>query len=154
MRRRDPTACRTEAAGESGAAVAHLFVYGTLRRGGPMHALLDPGAVRCGDARMRGRLYDLGAFPGFADGRRGEKVRGELYRIHDPGLLDALDRYEGRAYRRVVREARPADGGDPVAAWVYLYAGSLRGRRRIASGDYLASQRSDVTRAARADRPA
>jgi len=134
----------------------HLFVYGTLRRGGPMHALIEPGAHRVGPARMRGRLYDLGAFPGLAEGRRGDQVQGELYALagDTAALLDALDRYEGRAFRRVVREALPVDGGAPVPAWVYLYAGSVRGRRRIASGDYLAEQRPDVTRAAPADRRA
>jgi gamma-glutamylcyclotransferase (GGCT)/AIG2-like uncharacterized protein YtfP len=130
----------------------HLFVYGTLRRGGPMHALLEPGARWVAAARLRGRLYDLGPFPGLCEGRRGDWVQGELYRIREAGLLEVLDRYEGRAFRRVVREALPADGGAPVPAWVYLFAGSLRGRRRIASGDYLAAPA--VTRAARADRRA
>jgi gamma-glutamylcyclotransferase (GGCT)/AIG2-like uncharacterized protein YtfP len=123
-----------------GAAPAHLFVYGTLRRGAAMHALLEPGAEWVGPARLRGRLYQLGAFPGLAEGRRGEWVQGELYRLAGAdaeALLAALDRYEGRAFRRVVREAEGADG-TRVPAYVYLFAGSLRGRRRIASGDYLA----------------
>jgi len=120
---------------------SHLFVYGTLRRGAAMHALLDPGAEWVGPARMRGRLYDLGAFPAFSDGRVGEWVKGELYRLTgDPAaLLDALDRYEGRAYRREVREA-VRDGGARVPAFVYRFAGSLRGRRRIESGDYLSGR--------------
>ena len=121
----------------------HLFVYGTLRRGAAMHALLEPGAEWVAPARLRGRLYDLGAFPGLAEGRPGEWVQGELYRLSgaDPErLLDALDRYEGRAFRREPREAVCADG-TRVAVWVYLFAGPLRGRRRITSGDYLAEQR-------------
>jgi gamma-glutamylcyclotransferase (GGCT)/AIG2-like uncharacterized protein YtfP len=117
---------------------SHLFVYGTLRRGGPMHALLEPGACWVGAARLRGRLYDLGPFPGLAEGRRGDWVQGELYRIGRADLLAALDRYEGRAFRRVIREVVRADDDSAVSAWVYLFAGSLRGRRRIASGDYLA----------------
>ncbi|HXK23026.1 MAG TPA: gamma-glutamylcyclotransferase family protein [Myxococcota bacterium] len=130
---------------------SHLFVYGTLRRGAAMHALLDPGAEWVGPARMRGRLYDLGAFPGFADGRVGEWVKGELYRLTgDPAvLLDALDRYEGRAYRREVREA-VRDGGDRVPAFVYCFAGSLRGRHRIESGDYL---NESIGRGQQASRP-
>ena len=127
---------------ETGAPPQHLFVYGTLRRGAAMHALLEPGAEWVGPARLRGRLYDLGAFPGLADGRSGDWVQGELYRLAgaDPAaLLDALDRYEGHAFRRVAREAVRADG-TCVAAWVYRFAGSVRGRRRIASGDYLAEQ--------------
>jgi gamma-glutamylcyclotransferase (GGCT)/AIG2-like uncharacterized protein YtfP len=123
-----------------GSPPRHLFVYGTLRRGATMHALLEPGAEWVGPARMRGRLYDLGAFPGFAAGGWREFVQGELYRLVAPdsdALLETLDRYEGRAFRRVVREALCADGA-PLPAFVYLFAGSLRGRRRIASGDYVA----------------
>jgi gamma-glutamylcyclotransferase (GGCT)/AIG2-like uncharacterized protein YtfP len=116
-------------------------VYGTLRRGGAMHALLEPGTERVGPARMRGRLYDLGAFPGLAEGRPGDWVQGELYRLTGDcaALLASLDRYEGRAFRRVVRDAHGTDGAC-VPAFAYLYAGSLRGRRRIASGDYLAER--------------
>lgn len=104
-----------------------------------MHALLEPGVEWVGPAHMRGRLYDLGAFPGLATGRPGDFVQGELYRLAGAAapLLAALDRYEGRAFRRVVGEAVCADG-TRLPAWVYLYAGPLRGRRRIASGDYLA----------------
>ena len=123
-------------------AAAHLFAYGTLRRGAAMHALLAPGVEWIAPARVRGRLYDLGAFPGLAPGRAGEWVQGELYRLVDAdpaALLASLDRYEGRSFRRVVREALPASG-DPVRAWVYLYTGALRGRLRIASGDYLAER--------------
>ena len=117
----------------------HLFVYGTLRRGAPMHGLLERDVEWVCAARIRGRLYDLGPFPALTDGRRNEYVQGELYRIatRDPGrLLDALDRYEGRAFSRVVRKIEP-ELGEALEAYVYLFAGSLRGRRRIASGDYL-----------------
>src|SRR5262245_32626376 len=131
-------------AADAGPAHQHIFVYGTLRRGAAMHALLAPGAEWVGRARMRGRLYDLGHFPGFADGRIDDWVQGELYRLTGDSapLLDSLDRYEGPAFRREVREA-VRDGGVRMQAYVYVFAGSLRGRRRIASGDYLA----DVSRA-------
>lgn len=125
-------------AAQAGSAGDHIFVYGTLRRGGAMHALLAPGAEWVGRARMRGRLYDLGAFPGFADGRANDWVQGELYRLTGDSapLLDSLDRYEGTAFRREVREA-VRDGGVRMQAYVYVFTGSLRGRRRIESGDYL-----------------
>src|SRR4029450_5125970 len=130
-----------------------IFVYGTLRRGAAMHALLAPGAEWVGRARMRGRLYDLGAFPGFGAGRAGEWVQGELYRLTgDPApLLDSLDRYEGTAFRREMREA-VRDGGVRVPAYVYAFTGSVRGRRGIAAGDYRAE--SGVNRAAPEDRRA
>jgi gamma-glutamylcyclotransferase (GGCT)/AIG2-like uncharacterized protein YtfP len=130
-------------------APAHLFVYGTLRRGAPMHALLERDVAWVAEARIRGRLYDLGAFPGLTDGEQHELVQGELYRIttKDPErLLDTLDRYEGRAFKRVVREVQPQPGA-PVRAWVFLFEGSVRGKSRIASGDYLNREETAARRA-------
>ena len=118
-----------------------IFVYGTLRRGAPMHALLR-GAPFVADARLQARLWDLGVYPGVTSSRsRRDRVRGELYRLPDAepervALLDSLDRYEGDAFERAVREAVVADGTRHTA-YVYLFAGSTRGARRIASGDYL-----------------
>jgi gamma-glutamylcyclotransferase (GGCT)/AIG2-like uncharacterized protein YtfP len=132
----------------SASAPSHLFVYGTLRRGAPMHALLERDVAWVAEARIRGRLYDLGAFPGLTDGSRDEFVQGELYRItRDPErLLDALDRYEGRAFKRVVREVQPQPGA-PVRAWVFLFEGSVRGKQRIESGDYLNQAGKEARRA-------
>ena len=42
-----------------------LFAYGTLRRGAPMHGLIDGRARWVGPASASGRLIDLGAFPGL-----------------------------------------------------------------------------------------
>jgi gamma-glutamylcyclotransferase (GGCT)/AIG2-like uncharacterized protein YtfP len=130
----------------AGEAETLIFVYGTLRRGAPMHALLR-GAPFVSDAQLRGRLWHFGAFPGVTDSRsRRDEVRGELFRL--PGseaeradLLDSLDRYEGDAFERAVREVVAADG-TRHRAYVYLFAGSTRGARRIASGDYLEDARA------------
>ena len=45
----------------------HLFVYGTLRRGSghPMSRFLAARARLLAGARVPGRLYDLGGFPGL-----------------------------------------------------------------------------------------
>jgi gamma-glutamylcyclotransferase (GGCT)/AIG2-like uncharacterized protein YtfP len=45
--------------------MAYLFVYGTLKRGGSRHSLLE-GCPFLGHALARGfALYDLGAYPGI-----------------------------------------------------------------------------------------
>lgn len=117
-----------------------LFVYGTLRREAPMHALLSGAAEHLGEAGFRGRLWDLGAYPGVTDSRaRGDRVRGELYALVEAErerLLDALDRYEGDAFERAEREVVTPDGTRHIA-WVYVFLGSTRGARRIESGDYV-----------------
>jgi gamma-glutamylcyclotransferase (GGCT)/AIG2-like uncharacterized protein YtfP len=123
-----------------------LFVYGTLRRDAPMHALLR-GAPFVSAAELQGRLWDFGAFPGVTDSKsRRDRVQGEVYRLpaaesERDALLDSLDRYEGDAFERAERHVVDA-GGDIHTAFVYLYTGSTRGARRIASGDYLEDARA------------
>jgi gamma-glutamylcyclotransferase (GGCT)/AIG2-like uncharacterized protein YtfP len=130
-------------------SVRRLFVYGTLRRGAPMHGLLEPGARFVGPARFRGRLYDLGAFPGVVASRRAaDVVHGELFELTGPdpeAALDALDRYEGRFFHRVEVDVETAERG-VERAWIYLYRGELARSRRIASGDFLAAPGSGAAR--------
>ena len=77
----------------------HLFVYGTLS---PQHAppeILD--AVRrlrpVGQAPVRGRLYDLGEYPGAILSEKSRSViRGEVFELPgDQSTLTSLDSYEG-----------------------------------------------------------
>jgi gamma-glutamylcyclotransferase (GGCT)/AIG2-like uncharacterized protein YtfP len=111
-----------------------------------MHALLR-GAAFVAGAYLQARLWDLGAFPGVTDSKsRRDRVRGELFRLPEAeaeraALLGSLDRYEGDAFARAVREV-VAEGGGRHSAFVYLFTGSTRGARRIASGDYLEAARS------------
>ena len=120
-----------------------LFVYGTLRPfvDIPMARWLRGAACYVGPATARGRLYDLGPYPGLCAARgRGELVIGDVYRVSRPGIFRALDRYErgarGKARfvrdRCVVRFAR----GARKAAWVYRYCYAVVSAARISSGDY------------------
>ena len=120
-----------------------LFVYGTLRRGFPMHRLLRPHAVLLGEGRVQGRLYEVGGYPGLVlegDGL----VKGELYRLRRPNsALRVLDRYEGcspsdpqpHEYRRILAEIHRVRGGR-VWAWLYEYRLPVAGLELIPSGDY------------------
>ena len=122
-----------------------IFVYGTLRRDAPMHALLGEEARFLGLARFRGRLWDCGAFPAVTDSaHEGDRVHGELYELQPEACEDVLarlDRYEGEGFERSQREIALEDGRICVA-WIYLFLGSTRGARRIPSGDYVAELRS------------
>jgi gamma-glutamylcyclotransferase (GGCT)/AIG2-like uncharacterized protein YtfP len=113
-----------------------LFVYGTLRPffDIPMARWLRDHARYEGPATARGRLYDLGAYPGMRAARgRSEHVRGDVYRITNPQVLRVLDRYEVRFVRErcVVKLARRRK-----RAWLYRYRYSVVSAVRIASGDY------------------
>ena len=129
-----------------------LFVYGTLRRGSPhpMRRALDEGAAFIGEGTVPGRLYEIDGYPGLLPPRTAEeRVRGDLFRILDPSLLDRLDDYEEcsprfpppHEYRRVRRIVRLDDGRE-YSAWVYEYLFPVREERFIPSGDYFARRRS------------
>lgn len=122
----------------------HLFVYGTLCREGGAHRLLEAAAEFVDRASVSGRLFDLGPFPCMIDGGPNHQgwVRGEVFRITCPKLLDRLDHYEdaGRnqahLYHRVVRHALTDQGGG-LDIWVYLFAGPLpEEAREILSGQW------------------
>lgn len=127
----------------------YLFVYGSLLSplGHPAHGILDQQAEFLGSARITGRLYDLGAYPGLVImPGQGGRVWGEVYRLNQPrAVLPRLDAYEeGSAalrrsgeYRRKRVIARFVRGGGRVRVWVYVYQRPVRGRIRIQGGDYL-----------------
>jgi gamma-glutamylcyclotransferase (GGCT)/AIG2-like uncharacterized protein YtfP len=114
-----------------------LFVYGTLR---PfveieMAKWLRGAARYVGPATTRGRLYDLGAYPGMRSARgRRERVVGDVYRVTNPRVLRALDRYEGEFVRE--RCVVKLDRGGYGVAWAYRYRYGVAATTRIASGDY------------------
>ena len=113
-----------------------LFVYGTLMRGFPLHALLAGGADSVGDGEVAGLLFDLGRYPAaLRDG--GGVIRGEVYRVKDPGLWLTLDSAEGSQYHRGEVGVRLA-GGRQVPAYIYWYVGPLRRAVPIPGGDYRA----------------
>jgi len=123
-----------------------LFVYGTLRRGGESHHLLEQlGAVYVGKGSVAGELLDLGAFPGALKSEQpSDSVVGEVYRLRAvPRALKVLDQYEGvgpgapitSLYRREITRVT-LEKGEHLSAWIYWLNHSPRHKRRIASGDY------------------
>lgn len=119
-----------------------LFAYGTLRRGAPMHKLLEGRVTWLGSASAAGRLVDLGAFPGLVPAHGpGDRVRGDLFAIAESQreeVLDALDRYEGASFERVEQTVEGPHG--PALAWLYFYRGVVDGRPVVPGGDYLAGR--------------
>ena len=74
----------------------HVFVYGTLRRGGTndINRLSPPPRFK-GAAQVAGRFFSLGAYPGIQLGAGGMVV-GEVYAIASE-LEAVLDEIEGLA---------------------------------------------------------
>jgi gamma-glutamylcyclotransferase (GGCT)/AIG2-like uncharacterized protein YtfP len=119
----------------------HVFVYGTLRRGGRNDiARFSPPARYVADARIRGTLYDLGSYPGAVLGGRGVLV-GEVYAI-TPALEAQLDLLEEVAPddsgEYIKREVRVRVGDEDIACIVYeIHPDRIAGRSVIASGNWF-----------------
>jgi gamma-glutamylcyclotransferase (GGCT)/AIG2-like uncharacterized protein YtfP len=129
-----------------GKAPSHLFVYGTLMRGGrsPYAKLLQTRARFVGEAFSPGLLYRLGRYPGaIFDEDSPARIFGEVFRLNGPALLDSLDVYEGcskqdtkpHLFRRDTIQVQLVRGR-LLMAWAYSFAANVAGRRLIASGRF------------------
>ncbi len=124
------------------AAPELLFVYGTLMRGFPLHHLLTNQCEFVGTGTVKGRLLDLGRYPGAVPDEAGI-VHGEVYRLLAQGFLASLDREEGyrpdalglSLYLRRQTSVLLADGRE-MAAWIYWYQGPRDRAVSIPGGDY------------------
>jgi gamma-glutamylcyclotransferase (GGCT)/AIG2-like uncharacterized protein YtfP len=110
-----------------------LFTYGTLMRGYALHPVLVRAATAAGSGTARGRLLDLGRYPGLIEGPG--RVHGEVYRLDDPELLPVLDREEGYNFQRR-RAIVTLAGGRRVRVWLYRYRGPRERATPIPDGDY------------------
>ncbi len=126
--------------------IDHLFVYGTLKRGAPNHALVAPFVVGVEVGWLPGALLDLGSYPGWVPGAG--RVWGELLRLRDLGralpLLDHLEEYRGpgdpgNLYQRLEVPVRTARGSTP--AWAYRYCGPRGGFRTLPGGTWSPPRR-------------
>ncbi len=119
-----------------------LFVYGTLLRGECRDALVRGAVVR--PARARGRLLDLGSYPGLM---RGDGwVQGELVELGDVdrtfARLDEVEGFRGWGVRGSLFERGFVEVDvpmcEPVPAWAWLWAGPEGVGRLIPCGSWRA----------------
>jgi gamma-glutamylcyclotransferase (GGCT)/AIG2-like uncharacterized protein YtfP len=129
--------------------VYQLFVYGSLRKGfhSPMYEYISRFFSFAGEAKVKGKLFDLGEYPAAIPVDENVFITGELYAIKNPHefswAIGQLDDYEGLnaeegetpLYLRKITEVYLAD--QITAAWVYWYNGDVSGRPVVESGDML-----------------
>lgn len=72
-----------------------VFVYGSLKRGEFNHKVLGESKF-IGKTKVRGRIYDLGHYPGAKLSEDGE-IHGEVFDV-DNETLNRLDRLEGHPH--------------------------------------------------------
>jgi len=114
-----------------------VFVYGTLRRGsaGAMPKSF-PKSRYIADAKVKGSLYDLGAYPGLRLNESNSSVVGEVYEVDDE-TLSQLDDFEAssgylRKQIEISLEARE------MLCWTYEpNPASYSFRTLITSGDWI-----------------
>ncbi|HYH84697.1 MAG TPA: gamma-glutamylcyclotransferase family protein [Pyrinomonadaceae bacterium] len=125
----------------------YIFIYGTLL---PEYAPDEIAGIvrqlrRVGSGCVRGRLYDLGNYPGvILDASSRTKVRGHLFALPDgKRVLRALDSYEDFKPDDVknslfVRKRTTAtlDDGRKVECWVYVYNRDPSSAPLVSGGDY------------------
>lgn len=100
-----------------------VFVYGTLRKGGSNHRLLENSRFVT-DATIRGRIHDCWGFPGLIriDETQDSSVVGECYYVTNEVLAD-LDWLEGHPnfFQRLLVDVYPGVTQDIGPAWAYFY---------------------------------
>ena len=122
---------------------SHLFVYGTLRRGGRNDInRLRPAPEYVGMGEVQGVLYHLDWYPGLTlGGEEAVTVVGEVYRIA-PALEAVLDDIEqivpGADSEYFKREIDIQVEGRPLSCLLYeVNPARVRGRQVIGHGDWI-----------------
>ena len=125
---------------------SYLFVYGTLlTEGNEFAAFLMANSVLYGSGKFKGKLYDIGEFPGAVFQPSSEyDVHGQIFLMNQPEMiLRRLDDYEGfgagqpepNEFIRTLISVETED--KPVNCWAYLYQLPTDGLWHIRSGNYL-----------------
>ena len=115
-----------------------IFIYGTLRRGGRAHHLMQ-GAEFVAEGSISGRLVHVDEYPGLilCDDRR---VTGELYAVGDEKRSE-LDKYEGcfDSPAHYLREEIEVllEAGELQVAEVYVFQLLEPHHEEITSGDWI-----------------
>ena len=125
------------------APTRHVFVYGTLRRGGRNDInLLRPAPEYLGMGEVQGVLYHFDWYPGLTlGGEQAVTVVGEVYRIGPEleAILDGIEQIEEGAdseyFKRVVDIAVE---GRTIACLLYeINPGRVRDKQVIGHGDWI-----------------
>ncbi|MFW6347834.1 MAG: gamma-glutamylcyclotransferase family protein [Cyclonatronaceae bacterium] len=133
-------------------ALFRLFVYGTLRRGGQNHGLLE-GADFFYTTRIEGyMMWSFGSYPAIVPARASQRpetsyITAELYGL-DAALLARIDRleaYHGPEHPQNLYERIRATDVSGQQAFLYVFApGRIRQKpfrqqkKLLPGGDWLA----------------
>lgn len=126
-----------------------LFVYGSLRSGfnHPAYAYISTHFTLVGSAKVKGKLYDLGAYPAALPTDEEYFIMGELYRLKEDmefsWAIAQVDDYEGvnpepgETALYIRKMTAVYINNETTNAWIYWYNHDVPGKPLIASGDVL-----------------
>ena len=129
--------------------ICQLFVYGSLRSGfrSPAYEYISRYFDLVGEAKVKGKLFDLGEYPAAKPTDENKFIIGELYKIRNENefgwAIGQLDDYEGvhvdadetQLYMRDITEVHIDN--KITNAWIYWYQGDVNDKPVIESGDVL-----------------
>ncbi|WP_126969746.1 gamma-glutamylcyclotransferase family protein [Gynurincola endophyticus] len=127
----------------------YLFVYGSLRKGFQHEAYqyIRDNFSLIGEASVKGKLYNVGEYPGAIPCEEDRFIKGELYQAHSASAfkwaIAQLDDYEGLTVEKgetalFQRKLEVLTGEyATIKAWVYWYNLPYEHLPLIESGDYL-----------------
>jgi len=124
---------------------SYLFVYGTLLdKQNEFGAYLNANCVFYADGKFKGKLYDIGEYPGAVVAADGNNcVHGKIYHVNNASrVFKKLDYYEGFGPDEAqpnlfVRELVLVDTVSEIQeCWVYLYNLPVDTFEQIESGFY------------------
>jgi gamma-glutamylcyclotransferase (GGCT)/AIG2-like uncharacterized protein YtfP len=127
-----------------------LFIYGSLlETGNEFGRYLKQHATYYKPGKFKGKLYDIGEYPGAIYQPDGDFVHGSIVTLNNIAeALKILDDYEGYGddqlqpnlfIRKLITITTDAK---PVKCWVYLYNHPVSQHKQIYSGDYLAYKKA------------
>jgi len=128
-----------------------LFIYGSLlETDNEFGRYLKQNAIYCKPGKFKGKLYDVGEYPGAIVSLTGNYiVHGSIVLLNNlTETLKHLDDYEGygdeqlqpNLFIRKLLTVQTADAN--VKCWVYLYNHPVHNLRQIISGDYLSYKKA------------
>ena len=121
----------------------HVFVYGTLRKGGRNDInRLVPSPRYVGMGEVRGCLYHIDWYPGLTlGGEEAVTVVGEVYEVAPAleAILDEIEALEEGDHSEYFKRELPIEvGGSPVQCFLYeINPDRVRGKQLIGHGDWI-----------------
>ncbi|BDG43271.1 gamma-glutamylcyclotransferase family protein [Saccharococcus caldoxylosilyticus] len=99
-----------------------VFVYGTLLVGEANHFVAAPYIRDIQPGKVKGRLYDVGAYPALVVEEEGEVI-GEWFTVTEEGLqaMDELEEYEEGGRHNEYERVWIKDLEQPIEGYVYIY---------------------------------